>query len=156
MISCLGVTMTGRQVMKTRLTLPCCCLGALVAGKGANHCYERCCFQNALILQSLTLKLRWSMNNHLKYRLTLLLAYWSLLWRVAVDQFYTLFNIWHRTHWAIASSLTQFPLLSDLMLILRKQHPLLIDGSHQVNAGMEMSQCYNNSLDIVKNSNLRF
>ena len=57
----------------------------------------------------------------------------------------------------IASSLTQFPLLSDLMLILRKQHPLLIDGSHQVNAmlELEMSQCYKNSLDSVKNSNLR-
>ena len=34
------------------------CLDGLVAGKGAAHCYERCCFQNALILQSLTLKLR--------------------------------------------------------------------------------------------------
>ena len=33
------------------------CLGGLVAGKGATR-YERCCFQNALILQSLTLKLR--------------------------------------------------------------------------------------------------
>ena len=32
-------------------------LGALVGGKGATRCCERCCFQNALILQSLTLKL---------------------------------------------------------------------------------------------------
>ena len=48
----------------------------------------------------------------------------------------SIFDIETTDHWAIASGLTQFPVLSDLMLILRKQHPLLIDGSHQVNAGV--------------------